>query len=300
MYFIVYCTYCEEKTGAIFQRYYVADDPSRHDSTLLQHTTCNRPAYDVSRSTNTTRELQILQPGINFKHKLNYHLTTQTHHIFYEQYNFRTVWFVTHFLFITELTMYSKFLLLAVTNWFIVYRDTLIVWQYCFVYRDTLLFCLPWHTGFIADRNTLVLLLTMTCYVFAVVVIGYRVTTLVCLPWHTVGIAYRDTFCLLTVTPLLLVIVTQSLFAYRDTLFKLITVTRWFSCLTWHTDFIAYHCLKDNRWKKKALAVIPIKFGMSWTWNNFTTLVSVYYKDGTVAVTHGGVEMGQGINTKVW
>ena len=45
--------------------------------------------------------------------------------------------------------------------------------------------------------------------------------------------------------------------------------------------------------------MIPIKFGMSWMSNNFTVLVSVYYKDGSVAITHGGIEMGQGINTKV-
>ncbi|XP_047317867.1 xanthine dehydrogenase 1-like [Impatiens glandulifera] len=56
-----------------------------------------------------------------------------------------------------------------------------------------------------------------------------------------------------------------------------------------------------NRWKKRGIAMIPTKFGISFTtkfMNQAGALVHVY-TDGTVLVTHGGVEMGQGLHTKV-
>ncbi|XP_030746546.1 xanthine dehydrogenase-like [Sitophilus oryzae] len=53
-----------------------------------------------------------------------------------------------------------------------------------------------------------------------------------------------------------------------------------------------------NRWKKKALSVVPMKYILE-VLGTFTTLVSIYHLDGGVAVSHGGIEMGQGINTKV-
>nr|GEW72920.1 xanthine dehydrogenase 1-like [Tanacetum cinerariifolium] len=56
-----------------------------------------------------------------------------------------------------------------------------------------------------------------------------------------------------------------------------------------------------NRWKKREIAIVPTKFGISFTikfMNQAGALVQVY-TDGTVLVTHGGVEMGQGLHTKV-
>ncbi|KAL1546681.1 xylitol dehydrogenase [Salvia divinorum] len=56
-----------------------------------------------------------------------------------------------------------------------------------------------------------------------------------------------------------------------------------------------------NRWKKRGVAIIPTKFGISFTakfMNQAGALVHIY-TDGTVLVTHGGVEMGQGLHTKV-
>ncbi|KAL9261556.1 Xanthine dehydrogenase 1-like protein [Drosera capensis] len=57
----------------------------------------------------------------------------------------------------------------------------------------------------------------------------------------------------------------------------------------------------QNRWKKRGIAMVPTKFGISFTtkfMNQAGALVQVY-TDGTVLVTHGGVEMGQGLHTKV-
>ncbi|EFJ27160.1 hypothetical protein SELMODRAFT_172098 [Selaginella moellendorffii] len=58
---------------------------------------------------------------------------------------------------------------------------------------------------------------------------------------------------------------------------------------------------KKNRWKKRGVAMVPTKFGISFTTkfiNQAGALVQVY-TDGTVLVTHGGVEMGQGLHTKI-
>ncbi|XP_061897581.1 xanthine dehydrogenase/oxidase isoform X2 [Entelurus aequoreus] len=58
---------------------------------------------------------------------------------------------------------------------------------------------------------------------------------------------------------------------------------------------------KQNRWTKRGLAVIPTKFGISYTalfLNQAGALVHIY-TDGSVLLTHGGTEMGQGLHTKM-
>lgn len=57
----------------------------------------------------------------------------------------------------------------------------------------------------------------------------------------------------------------------------------------------------EHRWKKRGLAVIPTKFGINFTakfMNQGGALVHVY-TDGTVLISHGGTEMGQGLHTKM-
>ena len=58
---------------------------------------------------------------------------------------------------------------------------------------------------------------------------------------------------------------------------------------------------KQNKYTKKGLALMPICFGISFTktlMNQARSLVHVY-TDGSVAVSTGAVEMGQGVNTKI-
>ncbi|XP_008067993.1 aldehyde oxidase [Carlito syrichta] len=57
----------------------------------------------------------------------------------------------------------------------------------------------------------------------------------------------------------------------------------------------------ENSWKKKGLAVVPLKFPVglgSLAAGQAAALVHIYL-DGSVLVTHGGVEMGQGVHTKM-
>jgi xanthine dehydrogenase molybdopterin binding subunit len=57
----------------------------------------------------------------------------------------------------------------------------------------------------------------------------------------------------------------------------------------------------NNEFVKRGLALTPVKFGISFTTaflNQAGALVHIY-TDGTVLVSHGGAEMGQGLHTKM-
>jgi xanthine dehydrogenase large subunit len=57
----------------------------------------------------------------------------------------------------------------------------------------------------------------------------------------------------------------------------------------------------SNDYYKKGIALTPVKFGISFTsafLNQAGALVNIY-KDGTVLVNHGGVDMGQGLHAKI-
>ncbi|CAH1253092.1 XDH [Branchiostoma lanceolatum] len=56
---------------------------------------------------------------------------------------------------------------------------------------------------------------------------------------------------------------------------------------------------KEHRWKKRGLSVVPCRYALHPSFYRFTVFVAIYHTDGSVIITHGGIEMGQGIDTKV-
>lgn len=53
---------------------------------------------------------------------------------------------------------------------------------------------------------------------------------------------------------------------------------------------------------KRGLALTPVKFGISFNsiWHNQAGALVHVYLDGSVLVNHGGIEMGQGLNSKIF
>lgn len=54
---------------------------------------------------------------------------------------------------------------------------------------------------------------------------------------------------------------------------------------------------KENRWKKKGISVVPMAYEFA-PFGPLNVTVSIFHVDGSVSITHGGIEIGQGINTK--
>ena len=58
---------------------------------------------------------------------------------------------------------------------------------------------------------------------------------------------------------------------------------------------------KKNKVLKKGIAITPVKFGISFTTTHLNqggALVHIY-TDGSIHLNHGGIEMGQGLMTKL-
>ncbi len=56
-----------------------------------------------------------------------------------------------------------------------------------------------------------------------------------------------------------------------------------------------------NRWCKRGVSLVPTKYGIAFGvrfLNQGGALLHVY-TDGSVLLTHGGMEMGQGLHTKM-
>ncbi|XP_037944035.1 xanthine dehydrogenase-like [Teleopsis dalmanni] len=58
---------------------------------------------------------------------------------------------------------------------------------------------------------------------------------------------------------------------------------------------------KSNRWRKRGISIVPTKYGIGFDilyMNQAGCLINIY-ADGSVLLAHGGVEIGQGLHTKM-
>jgi xanthine dehydrogenase/oxidase len=59
---------------------------------------------------------------------------------------------------------------------------------------------------------------------------------------------------------------------------------------------------RNNRWRKRGICMMPLKYGLGYNLGFLqqgSALIEAFTGDGTVLVHHGGVEMGQGMMTKM-
>ncbi|KAL5036700.1 hypothetical protein BDV3_005886 [Batrachochytrium dendrobatidis] len=58
---------------------------------------------------------------------------------------------------------------------------------------------------------------------------------------------------------------------------------------------------RNNKYRKRGITIMPTKFGLAYTarWLNQAGALVHVYTDGSVRLSHGGTEMGQGLHTKI-
>ncbi|XP_002000312.2 indole-3-acetaldehyde oxidase [Drosophila mojavensis] len=61
-------------------------------------------------------------------------------------------------------------------------------------------------------------------------------------------------------------------------------------------EIISYN--KEHRWHKRGLGLCIMEYQIGY-FGQYPATVAIYHSDGTVVVSHGGIEMGQGMNTKI-
>lgn len=97
----------------------------------------------------------------------------------------------------------------------------------------------------------------------------------------------------------------SSIVTLNITYFFTIYFRCWFECLK-QSDYInekkkIEEFNSKNRWRKRGISIVPTSMGVGYFpdfLNQAGALVHVY-TDGTVLLVHGGIEMGQGLHTKM-
>ncbi|KAK4875695.1 hypothetical protein RN001_012117 [Aquatica leii] len=61
------------------------------------------------------------------------------------------------------------------------------------------------------------------------------------------------------------------------------------------------HYNRENRWKKRGISLLPLKYAIGLNVRHLSQASALLhvYTDGSVLLSHGGVEMGQGLHTKM-
>lgn len=54
----------------------------------------------------------------------------------------------------------------------------------------------------------------------------------------------------------------------------------------------------QNKWVKRGISLIPVKFGASWEGQQMLSLVNVH-TDASISIYQFGCEMGQGLDIKI-